>query len=75
MLLNFFYSEVSKSVTKPYVGGNSGLHRWAAKTFVRNVVAQLVVPGIWMRRTSRSVVAGDICIEQLIEKETCLIRC
>jgi type I restriction enzyme, R subunit len=36
------------------------LHRWSAKTFVRNVEVQLVIPGIWTRPTSRSVAAGDI---------------
>ena len=53
----------SKLATKRYGCGSFGLHHLSARICVTSVVELLVIPGIWTRLTSRSVVAGDISIE------------
>ena len=75
MLLNFSCNEGSKSVTKQSEYGSFDLLRWLVRIFEPNAVKLLVIPGIWTRLTSRSVVVGVTSIALLIEKGTYSIRC
>ena len=44
--------------------GSFVLHRSLARTFVINGEVEPVIPGIWMKRTSRSVAVGGTYIER-----------